>query len=438
MISSDNAPINEAAADADFTVAAYAELLTLAKRSYAFASYREIPWGTRFVLWRHDCDYSLNRARALAGLEAASGVRATYFINPHCEFYNPYEAGQRRLVAEILELGHELGLHFDASVHAGSDASTLEEQLLREAALLQDWYGVRPVAFSFHNPRAEHLLHEADSYGGLVNCYSGRFKAEVGYCSDSNGYWRFRRLRDVLQRAEDPCLQVLTHPGWWQDAALAPRQRIFRCAQGRADAVLHGYDSELAAHGRINHAGASSALGFLRQAAPARHRLLDWLWMSEEFETLFVELWRLQQRQCLELCRAWLSAICEDAVAEPEHLLAWELRSLDGCTLFEAVFAHRWQLASGSDAAAPREWAALGERLLRGRAAADPVALERACVGLCHAIETTAVWGKAHAVAYDGLGATRPQRVAAGRPAETWPALEARLLEYVAKRGVGA
>jgi hypothetical protein len=78
-------------------------------------------------------------------------------------------------------------------------------------------FGIRPVAFSFHNPLAAHLDCDADVYGGLVNCYSKRFKQEVAYGSDSNGYWRFWRIFDVLYEKKDARLQVLTHPGWWKD-----------------------------------------------------------------------------------------------------------------------------------------------------------------------------------------------------------------------------
>ena len=115
MISIENQPINHQANDQDFTVEAYRQLISLALTSYQLADYRSIPWGERFVLWRHDCDYSLNRSLALAKIEAEVGLWSTFFVNPHCEFYNLLESGQLALVKEMVQLGHDIGLHFDGA-----------------------------------------------------------------------------------------------------------------------------------------------------------------------------------------------------------------------------------------------------------------------------------------------------------------------------------
>ena len=116
MISIENQPVNHQASDQDFTVGAYRQLISLALASYHVADYRRIPWGDHFVLWRHDCDSSLNRSFALARTEAEMGLRSTFFVNPHSEFYNLLEYGQLALVKEISKFGHDIGLHFDVSL----------------------------------------------------------------------------------------------------------------------------------------------------------------------------------------------------------------------------------------------------------------------------------------------------------------------------------
>ena len=62
----------------------------------------------------------------------------------------------------------------------------------------------------------------------------------------------FRRLRDVLEAAEDEKLQVLTHPGWWVSEPVSPRARIARCIEGRATKAALRYDRALAEMGREN------------------------------------------------------------------------------------------------------------------------------------------------------------------------------------------
>ncbi len=115
--------------DEDFTEEHYLSLLLLAKRNYVFVRYKEIPWGSNFILWRHDCDLSINRAFSLARIEHENEVVATYFVNPHSDFYNIYEKTQSELLQNIIGLGHDIGLHLDAAFYGGiKDSETLEKK----------------------------------------------------------------------------------------------------------------------------------------------------------------------------------------------------------------------------------------------------------------------------------------------------------------------
>ena len=55
----------------------------LIQQGYQFIGfdYEIINSGTKFVLWRHDVDHSLNRAYRLAEIEEEFGIKATYFIH---------------------------------------------------------------------------------------------------------------------------------------------------------------------------------------------------------------------------------------------------------------------------------------------------------------------------------------------------------------------
>lgn len=236
----------------DFTIAEYKKLLTLAKSNYTFITYDQYQADFKSILWRHDCDLSLNRALRMAQIEHEEAISATYFINPHCDFYNPLEKSQSNLIRDIIRLGHQIGLHFDADYYDVTSEDQLDGLIAREARLLEEWFMIKINVFSFHNPSKVILQCEKDTYAGLINCYSRFFKQDVPYCSDSNGYWRFRRLKEVLAQATDPRLQVLTHPGWWQEDAMLPRERVIRAAEGRAAAVMTAYDAFLADHGREN------------------------------------------------------------------------------------------------------------------------------------------------------------------------------------------
>jgi hypothetical protein len=403
MISIENQPINHQARDQDFTVEAYRQLISLALSSYRPTDYRSIPWGQRFVLWRHDCDYSLNRALALATIEAEMGIQSTFFVNPHSEFYNLLESGQIALIKKMVELGHAIGLHFDAAFYDSASENELHEQVSGEADLIEKFLGVRPAAFSFHNPTAFHLTCDEDTYGGLVNCYSKRFKTEVSYCSDSNGYWRFRRLLDVLSEAKDPCLQVLTHPGWWQEKPLPPRQRIFRSAYGRAAATMQLYDKGLADGGRENLNGNLHTMQFLKLINPKLFDLCDYLWNMEQFHTLFVELWRLHESQINRLCKAVFRKEWKVAASEVNDFFEDPDLAIDGWRLFGGVFDRSWQEATGTGEAIHKNLARIRNQLVHGRSAAPKPKLEEGCVFLCIAVESLATWGSCQSISYNGL-----------------------------------
>lgn len=403
MISIENQPINHQANDQDFTVEAYRQLISLALTSYQLADYRSIPWGERFVLWRHDCDYSLNRSLALAKIEAEVGLQSTFFVNPHSEFYNLLENGQLALVKEMTQLGHDIGLHFDGAFYNTASEGGLHELVSREADLLERFVGVRPAAFSFHNPSAFHLTCEADTYGGLVNCYSKRFKAEVPYCSDSNGYWRFQRLFDVLEEAKSPCLQVLTHPGWWHEKPSSPRSRIFKNIYGRATANMRAYDQSLKEDGRENIAGKTQAIKFLEPIKPKLFKLLDYLWNSEEYETLFLELWRLHKSQSNKLCAAVFQKEWKVPHEEITDYFDKSDLIINPQTLFRAVFDVSWYQVIGMDDVAYKDWQGIETKLSLGYNTVSKTTLEEGCVLVCEIVESTAAWGISRLNEYDGL-----------------------------------
>lgn len=226
---------------ADFTRANYRQLVRLARENYAFRTFSSFDRSERFVLWRHDVDFSMHAARHLARIEAEEGVKATYFINIHSEFYNAFERDVSDCTQDIIGMGHELGVHFDAAYYGVRSEAELDDLIAREGRILAETFGSPPAAVAFHNPTIFGLGCEAWSYGGLINTYARYFQTDVGYCSDSNGYWRHRRLEDVLKAASDPRLQVLTHDAWWQDEPMSPMARVERCIGGRADKTRQLY-----------------------------------------------------------------------------------------------------------------------------------------------------------------------------------------------------
>lgn len=234
----------------DFTEEHYRDLIKLAKSQYAFAVFGDtvsIP----HVLWRHDIDISPQRALKLAKIETELGVRTTYFLMLHSEFYNLLEPDVVQCIKQISALGHAVGLHFDASIYGVLDETELAAHIAFEKSIIDRIFHLNTNVFSFHNPDVGGCL-DKDSIAGMMNAYGKTIMSQYKYCSDSNGYWRFDRLYDVLTLQVHDRLQVLTHPCWWSPEVMSPRQRINRCIEGRAKKTGNNYDAFLKKNGRLN------------------------------------------------------------------------------------------------------------------------------------------------------------------------------------------
>jgi len=314
MISEENKFTNLITCVDDFTVSHYRELLKKVLLNYKITSYKDINWDQKFILWRHDLDLSLNRGLKLAIIENEEGVKATYFINIHSEFYNINEKSQQDIIRKIISLGHEIAIHFDSSFYQITNENELVKHLNEEVLYLERMFKSRITSFSFHNPSSLELNFENNTYAGLINCYSKRFKESVPYCSDSNGHWRFRRLMDVLSEAKDQCLQVLTHPGWWQDKPMPPRNRVFKSVYGRAEALMKLYDIGIEKGGRVNHRGLMDSIVSLKSIQNNQKNLCIYLYNKGHFQSLYIQLWLI--------CLDFINKICKESLVNsfPNYL----------------------------------------------------------------------------------------------------------------------
>lgn len=236
--------------DRDFTESAFRGMVRQAKARYAFLSFGGAASAEAGVLWRHDIDISVHRAVALARIEREEDARATYFVYLHSRFYNALEDAIVDRLRAIAAMGHEIGLHFDARFTP--PGATMAGAIAAERGVIERAVGARLSAVSFHDPDAPGVTtSDADEIAGLVNTYGRSLRARFEYGSDSNGYWRFTPLGDLIAGA-GPCLQVLTHPEWWVPEPMPPRARIARAIDGRAAYMAAKYDAALKDVGREN------------------------------------------------------------------------------------------------------------------------------------------------------------------------------------------
>src|SRR5215467_1260366 len=166
----------------DFTESGYRALLHSFRRiGYDAVTYDECDMNRRHLLLRHDIDMSPSHAVVIARIEADAALRATYFVLVRTSVYNPFSKENLTNLCELIRLGHQVGLHFDASLYSESP-DELDAAVRTECEILEQMLSQPIRIVSFHRP-SKVLLNYADELGGRQHTYSPRFFRDIAYCS---------------------------------------------------------------------------------------------------------------------------------------------------------------------------------------------------------------------------------------------------------------
>ncbi len=243
----------------DFTFSNYRYLIQLAKdKGFTFILHRdEFSPCRKDVIWRHDVEFSPEKALRMAKIENEEGVSSTYFWQLHSNYYNTASSYYIEILKEIISLGHHIGLHFDSHFWNIQSEEDLDNYIRCDADYFENviqHIGIefKVDTFSFHNTNKFILNCNNFKYGGLINVYSSYFKDKYSYCSDSTGIWRFDRLEDRLLDPMIQHMQVLTHDGMWSETVMSPHSRIMNCIQSEADRLKLEYVTKLPLTGNVN------------------------------------------------------------------------------------------------------------------------------------------------------------------------------------------
>ncbi len=201
----------------EFTYQAYRDLLALLRAGgYVFCNYHNYINHPRCVILRHDIDQSVEKALDLARLEAEEGVLSTYFVLLTGDLYNAASRRSRKLLEEIQNLGHGIGLHFDETAYEKS--LTPEEmigKIQQECGQLSALLDTPVSTVSMHRPSKETL--EADlQIPGIVNSYGKTFFRDFKYLSDSRRRWR-EPVLEIVGSGHFDRLHILTHAIWYHE-----------------------------------------------------------------------------------------------------------------------------------------------------------------------------------------------------------------------------
>jgi len=202
-----------------FSREAYESVLGAINRSgYRWSTFSEVAAAMpdmascQTCLMRHDVDISMDFAVDMAKVEYSHSVRSTYFLMLRSPLYNLMSRHGSAAMMQLVDLGHDIGLHFDAGFSLRSSMG-MDKDLRFELDTLSRLIGREVRAFSFHQP-SEDAIRLRIAVPEVINTYHPEQLPSFKYVSDSNRVWRdldpFQLVACGFQQ-----IQILIHPVWW-------------------------------------------------------------------------------------------------------------------------------------------------------------------------------------------------------------------------------
>lgn len=211
----------------DFTYSHYEKILELIKSTdYRVKFFNEsCLTNEKEIILRHDVDVDLERAYKMALIEKKYGIKSSYFILIRSPFYNIFDKSGSDFIRGIIELGHQIGLHFDEAYYYLNNNENIKENVDKEVQILRESFDIDIFAVSFHRPSKYILQSDIKLNNNLINTYDSNYIREFKYISDSRRMWKEGCLCNILKKSynqniDHERIHTLIHPIWWTDKSM--------------------------------------------------------------------------------------------------------------------------------------------------------------------------------------------------------------------------
>ena len=203
----------------------YKEIVRIIKSTKRQADYKDALYRDKFIIMRHDVEYSVERAYALAKVESSMDFTSTFFFQWTNNSYNILSRKNMDIIKDMHERGQRIGLHF--ALNGMTDMEQIKKRIRMEITILSEMFGFEITEFSVHRPSKD-VLRENIKLDGILNAYQDDFftfadkitddtKLGVKYMSDANHIWRYGYPDEANIKGFDK-VQILVHPFAWSKA----------------------------------------------------------------------------------------------------------------------------------------------------------------------------------------------------------------------------
>lgn len=209
-----------------FNIVSYNYLLKIIKKSNRkIITFDDFFKGKNGIMLRHDIDFSLSKALEIAKIENNRGIISTFFVLLNSKMYNLFKQNNVKYLKKIMLLGHQLGLHFDASKY-NKDLKLLNKSCREECKVLENLINKKIKIISFHRPQKK-LIGKKNKIAERYHTYMPELIHSTKYCSDSGGSWSYDDPEELIFDKSIKNIQLLTHPIWWTTPEnLSPGEKI--------------------------------------------------------------------------------------------------------------------------------------------------------------------------------------------------------------------
>lgn len=223
----------------DFTLKIYRRLIeTLQSEGYSFITFEDYCLGKipeRFVMLRHDVDLRAGHSYITAKIEAALGIRASYYFRVVPQSNRP------DIIRAIAQLGHEIGYHYeDMSLFNGNAEKSLAH-FQQQLAYFRNFYPVKTISMhgsptSKYDNKDLWKSSNYKDYGVIGEPYFDVDFTKVFYLTDTGRMWNgdrysvrdkvksnrikdYRTTKQLIKAVESgffpPMVMITTHPQRW-------------------------------------------------------------------------------------------------------------------------------------------------------------------------------------------------------------------------------
>ena len=229
----------------------YRKIIKEIKESGYYCDYKDAVGRERFIIMRHDIEFSMERAYALSLLESELNFQSSYFVQITNNSYNALSKRGIDMMRDMADRGHHIGLHYH--LNGQKDATSVRDGVRDQLRIMSEMVGFPIDRYSFHRPVKE-VYYYRIKIDGTINAYSPEFFSyaenvdentplDVKYIADSKHRWNYGFPdADTFQKYSK--LQILIHPFSWTEAGYDNFNNFRTLIEEKQAALIDTLDDE--------------------------------------------------------------------------------------------------------------------------------------------------------------------------------------------------